>query len=103
VPLKVVATISLALILLSSPIPLPVNIRVNTPITTTVYDAQVTNLNGGNADEGITYKIKGTNADKFSITSFTDTIISCSALLPATSVATMVTVSLSCTDVCIAL
>jgi repressor of nif and glnA expression len=34
---------------------------------------------------------------------FTDTIISWSALLPATSVATMVTVSLSCTDVCIAL
>jgi hypothetical protein len=33
--------------------------------------AQVTNLNGGNADEDITYSIKGTNADKFSIT--TDT------------------------------
>jgi hypothetical protein len=30
-------------------------------LTTTVYDAQVTNHNGGNADEGITYKIKGTN------------------------------------------
>jgi hypothetical protein len=39
-----------------------------TPITTTVYDAQVTNLNGGTADEGITYSIKGINADKFSIT-----------------------------------
>jgi hypothetical protein len=38
---------------------------VNTPITTTVYDAQATNLNGGNADEGITYRIKGANADKF--------------------------------------
>ena len=48
-----------------------VNVRVNTPITTTVYDAQVTNLNGGNADEGISYRIKGTNADKFAIT--TDT------------------------------
>jgi hypothetical protein len=33
---------------------------------------------------------------------FTDTVISCSVSLPATSVATMVTVSL-CTDVCIAL
>jgi hypothetical protein len=33
---------------------------------------------------------------------FTDTVISCSALLPATSVATMVTVSL-CTDVCTAI
>jgi hypothetical protein len=48
-----------------------VNVRVNTPITTTVYDAQVTNLNGGNADEGISYRIKGTNADKSAIT--TDT------------------------------
>jgi hypothetical protein len=28
---------------------------VNAPITTTVYDAQVTNLNGDTADEGITY------------------------------------------------
>jgi hypothetical protein len=27
-----------------------------------------TNLNGGDADEGITYRIKGTNADKFAIT-----------------------------------
>jgi hypothetical protein len=45
----------------------PTSADVNTPITTTVYDAQATNLNGGNADEGITYKIKGTNADKFSI------------------------------------
>ena len=44
---------------------------VNAPITTTVYDAQVTNLNGGIVDEGITYRIKGTDADKFSIT--TDT------------------------------
>jgi hypothetical protein len=51
--------------------PTAINIDVNTPITTTVYDAQATNLNGGNADEGITYSIKGTNADKFSIT--TDT------------------------------
>ncbi len=51
--------------------PTEINADVNTPITTTVYDAQATNLNGGNADEGITYKIKGTNADKFSIT--TDT------------------------------
>ena len=51
--------------------PTAINIDVNTPITTTVYDAQATNLNGGNADEGITYRIKGTNADKFSIT--TDT------------------------------
>jgi hypothetical protein len=46
-------------------------ISPNTPITTTVYDAQVTNLNGGTADEGITYSIKGTNADKFSITAGT--------------------------------
>ncbi|CAB9543932.1 RTX toxins and related Ca2+-binding proteins, partial [Bathymodiolus brooksi thiotrophic gill symbiont] len=51
--------------------PTAINVDVDTPITTTVYDAQATNLNGGNADEGITYRIKGTNADKFSIT--TDT------------------------------
>jgi hypothetical protein len=51
--------------------PTTVDTRVNAPIATTVYDAQVTNLSSGNADEGITYSIKGTNADKFSIT--TDT------------------------------
>ncbi len=51
--------------------PTEINVDVDTPITTTVYDAQATNLNGGNADEDITYSIKGTNADKFSIT--TDT------------------------------
>jgi hypothetical protein len=44
---------------------------VNAPITTTVYDAQVTNLNGDTADEGITYRIKGANASKFSITAGT--------------------------------
>jgi hypothetical protein len=43
----------------------------NAPITTTVYDAQVTNLNGDTADEGITYRIKGANASKFSITAGT--------------------------------
>ncbi|CAB9542320.1 hypothetical protein formerly called flagellar hook-length control protein FliK, partial [Bathymodiolus brooksi thiotrophic gill symbiont] len=48
-----------------------VNANINTPITTTVYDAQATNLSGGTVDEDITYRIKGTNADKFSIT--TDT------------------------------
>jgi hypothetical protein len=48
-----------------------VNVRANSPITTTVYDAQVTNLHDGTADEDITYSIEGTNADKFSIT--TDT------------------------------
>jgi hypothetical protein len=31
-----------------------VNVNANAPITTTVYDAQVTNLNGGIVDEGIT-------------------------------------------------
>jgi hypothetical protein len=36
--------------------PTAINVDVNTPITTTVYDAQATNLNGGNADEGITYR-----------------------------------------------
>ncbi|CAC9967407.1 hypothetical protein [uncultured Gammaproteobacteria bacterium] len=51
--------------------PTTVNVNANAPITTTVYDAQVTNLNGGIVDEGITYRIKGTDADKFSIT--TDT------------------------------
>jgi hypothetical protein len=51
--------------------PTAINVDVDTPITTTVYDAQATNLNGGNADEGITYRIKGANADKFAIT--TDT------------------------------
>jgi hypothetical protein len=49
--------------------------HLNTPITTTVYDAQATNLNGGNADEGITYRIKGTNADKFAITTDTGILI----------------------------
>ena len=48
-----------------------VNVRANSPITTTVYDAQVTNLNGDTADEGITYRIKGANASKFSITAGT--------------------------------
>jgi hypothetical protein len=47
-----------------------INASINAPITTTVYDAQATNLNG-NADEGITYSIKGVNADKFSITANT--------------------------------
>jgi hypothetical protein len=47
--------------------PTEINADVNTPITTTVYDAQATNLNGGNADEGVTYSIKGTNVNKFSI------------------------------------
>jgi hypothetical protein len=51
--------------------PTAIKVDVNTPITTTVYDAQATNLNSGNADEGITYRIKGTNANKFAIT--TDT------------------------------
>jgi hypothetical protein len=48
-----------------------VNTNINAPITTTVYDAQTTNLDGGTADEDITYKIKGTNANKFSITADT--------------------------------
>jgi hypothetical protein len=51
--------------------PTTVDTHVNAPIATTVYDAQVTNLSSGNSDEGITYSIKGTNVDKFSIT--TDT------------------------------
>ncbi|CAC9963186.1 hypothetical protein [uncultured Gammaproteobacteria bacterium] len=51
--------------------PTMVNININAPITTTVYDAQTTNLDGGTADEDITYKIKGTNANKFSITADT--------------------------------
>ncbi len=51
--------------------PTTVDTHVNAPIATTVYDAQVTNLSSGNADKGITYSIKGTNVDKFSIT--TDT------------------------------
>jgi hypothetical protein len=41
---------------------------INALITTTVYDTQATSSNGGTADEGITYHIKGTNIDKFSIT-----------------------------------
>jgi hypothetical protein len=39
-----------------------------------------------------------TEVDK--LVSFTDTVISRSALLPATSVATIATVSLLCADVC---
>ncbi|CAB5505862.1 hypothetical protein THERMOT_2233, partial [Bathymodiolus thermophilus thioautotrophic gill symbiont] len=48
-----------------------VNVRINSAVTTTIYDARVVNHTGGNADEGITYSIKGANASKFSIT--TDT------------------------------
>ncbi|SGZ73104.1 Alkaline phosphatase [Bathymodiolus thermophilus thioautotrophic gill symbiont] len=48
-----------------------VSVEINSTVTTTVYDAQVVNHTGGNADEGITYSIKGANASKFSIT--TDT------------------------------
>jgi hypothetical protein len=48
-----------------------INASINAPITTTVYDAQATNHDGGTIDEGITYSIKGTNADKFSITTNT--------------------------------
>jgi hypothetical protein len=43
--------------------PTIVDAYVNDPITTTVYDAQVTNLHDGIADEDITYSIEGTNAD----------------------------------------
>ncbi|CAB5505847.1 hypothetical protein THERMOT_2230 [Bathymodiolus thermophilus thioautotrophic gill symbiont] len=48
-----------------------VNVRTNSAVTTTIYDARVVNHTGGNVDEGITYSIKGANASKFSIT--TDT------------------------------
>jgi hypothetical protein len=44
---------------------------INALITTTVYDTQATSSNGGTADEGITYHIKGINIDKFSITEST--------------------------------
>ncbi|AYQ56073.1 alpha integrin [Bathymodiolus thermophilus thioautotrophic gill symbiont] len=42
-----------------------INVSLNTPIATTIYNAQATD--GGNADENITYSIKGANASKFSI------------------------------------
>ncbi|CAB5500312.1 beta strand repeat-containing protein, partial [Bathymodiolus thermophilus thioautotrophic gill symbiont] len=45
-----------------------VNVAMNTDITTTVYDAQASNLNGGNADDGITYSIKNASTSKFAIT-----------------------------------
>ncbi|AYQ55811.1 alpha integrin [Bathymodiolus thermophilus thioautotrophic gill symbiont] len=48
-----------------------VNFEINAAITTTVYDAQASNLNGGNADDGITYSIKNASTSKFAIT--TDT------------------------------
>ncbi|AYQ56080.1 Integrins alpha chain [Bathymodiolus thermophilus thioautotrophic gill symbiont] len=48
--------------------PTTINIVVNTPITTTIYDAQATNLRGGNADDGITYSIKEADTSKFLIT-----------------------------------
>ena len=51
--------------------PTTIDAYANSPIETIVYDAQVVNLNGGTADEGITYRIKGTNASKFSITTNT--------------------------------
>ncbi|SGZ91413.1 Flagellar hook-length control protein FliK [Bathymodiolus thermophilus thioautotrophic gill symbiont] len=47
------------------------NVAMNTDITTTVYDAQASNLSGGNADDGITYSIKNASTSKFAIT--TDT------------------------------
>ncbi|CAB5495011.1 FG-GAP-like repeat-containing protein [Bathymodiolus thermophilus thioautotrophic gill symbiont] len=47
------------------------NVAMNATITTTVYDAQASNLNGGNADDGITYSIKNASTSKFAIT--TDT------------------------------
>ncbi|CAB5500459.1 hypothetical protein THERMOT_1238 [Bathymodiolus thermophilus thioautotrophic gill symbiont] len=53
--------------------PTAINTDINTPITTTIYDAQATDQNG-NADEGITYSIKGTNADKFEITADTGVV-----------------------------
>ncbi|AYQ55815.1 alpha integrin [Bathymodiolus thermophilus thioautotrophic gill symbiont] len=48
-----------------------VNFEINAAITTTVYDAQASNLNGGNADDGVTYSIKNASTSKFAIT--TDT------------------------------
>jgi hypothetical protein len=119
--------------------PTTVDILSNTPITTTIYDAQATD--GGNADADITYSIKGVNADKFSITTdtgilsskpspltspaeetvvplrllgvsplitkpctrfFIDTVMDFFTLLPARSVAIIITVS-SCFDVCFSL
>jgi hypothetical protein len=68
--------------------PTAINVDVDTPITTTVYDAQATNLNGGNSDEGITYSIKGTNADKISIT--TDTGILTYKTIQTSGVSTVV-------------
>ncbi|OJA03220.1 integrin alpha, partial [Bathymodiolus thermophilus thioautotrophic gill symbiont] len=44
-----------------------VNFEINAAITTTVYDAQASNLNGGNADDGITYSIKNASTSKFAI------------------------------------
>jgi hypothetical protein len=42
-----------------------VNVHVNAPITTTVYDARVTNLNGGNADKGSSpMSLQTTEVDK---------------------------------------
>jgi hypothetical protein len=41
-----------------------IDANINASITTTIYDAQATNLNNGNVDEGITYSIKGTNANR---------------------------------------
>jgi hypothetical protein len=38
---------------------------VNAPITTTVYDAQVTNLSGDTADEGITYRMRHCQLHRF--------------------------------------
>jgi hypothetical protein len=34
-----------------------IDANINASITTTIYDAQATNLNNGNVDEGITYSI----------------------------------------------
>jgi hypothetical protein len=64
VPLKAVVAISLALILLSPPIPFQTTeVDKLTTFTDTVISFS--------ASEGITYRIKGTNASKFSITTNT--------------------------------
>ncbi|CAB5501490.1 hypothetical protein THERMOS_1396 [Bathymodiolus thermophilus thioautotrophic gill symbiont] len=54
-----------------APQPTTVSILVNSPVATTVYSAQASNLSGGDVNYGITYSIKNADTSKFTITTNT--------------------------------
>ncbi|OJA03595.1 FG-GAP repeat protein, partial [Bathymodiolus thermophilus thioautotrophic gill symbiont] len=53
------------------PQPTTASILVNSPVATTVYSAQASNLSGGDVNYGITYSIKNADTSKFTITTNT--------------------------------